>query len=120
MIFHCISVDCTLLSGLCPRVHDGRQCNRRGRCGRNGQLFEEFGYIGEDLGVHTVHRVFGGFALRRGHGLQTGCNLADQGLADAQDSGDLAVGFPLVQQFFDVVILGLVVLLVGLAEVVVF
>lgn len=51
--------------------------------------------------------------LRRGHGLQTGCDLADQGLADAQDSSDLAVGFPLVQQFLDVFVLGLVVLLVG-------
>ncbi len=119
-ICHCISVNCTLLSGLCPCVHGSRQSDRRGWCGRSGQLFEEFGGIGEDLGVHTVHRVFGGFVLWRGHGLQTGSDLADQGLADAQDSSDLAVGFPLVQQFLDVLVLGLIVLLVGLAEVVVF
>lgn len=55
------------------------------------------------MGVHAVHGVLGVCALGRGHGLDA--------------SGDLTIGFPLVQQRFDVLVLGVVVLLIGLQEV---
>ena len=69
--------------------------------------------------VHGVHLVLSVPARGRGHGLDVGGDLADQGFADPEDSGDLAVGFPLIEQLFDVLLLGAGLPFVAVAEVVV-